>query len=160
MAFPLPTLSVDSPLGMPLAHRFAVFFFVAAVLPNPLDIRFQRVSGLSTRVETEPMKQGGKNLTTKYLPKRLTYENLVLERGFIVGSPLNIQLNDVMNEFKFFRSDVLVTLFNEAAIPISAWMFKEAFPVRWATTDLNAQEDRILIDTLELCYSRMMTVRI
>ena len=160
MAFPLPTLSVDSPLGMPLAHRFAVFFFVAAVLPNPLDIRFQRVSGLSTRVETEPMKQGGKNLTTKYLPKRLTYENLVLERGFIVGSPLNIQLNDVMNEFKFFRSDVLVTLFNEAAIPISAWMFKEAFPVRWATADLNAQEDRILIDTLELCYSRMRTVRI
>ncbi len=160
MAFPLPTLSVNSPLGMPLAHRFAVFFFVAAVLPNPLDIRFQRVSGLSTRVETEPMKQGGKNLTTKYPPKRLTYENLVLERGFIVGSPLNIQLNDVMNEFKFFRSDVLVTLFNEAAVPISAWMFKEAFPVRWATADLNAQEDRILIDTLELCYSRMMTVRI
>ena len=39
-------------------------------------------------------------------------------------------------------------------------MFKEAFPVRWATADLNAQEDRILIDTLELCYSRMMTVRI
>jgi phage tail-like protein len=160
MAFPLPTLSVDSPLGMPLAHRFAVFFFAAAVIPNPLDIRFQRVSGLSTRVETELMNPGGKNLTAKHVPKRLTYENLVLERGFVVGSPLNIQLNDVMNEFKFFRSDVLVTLFNEAAVPISAWMFKEAFPVRWATADLNAQEDRILIDTLELCYSRMMTVRI
>jgi phage tail-like protein len=145
---------------MPLAHRFAVFFFAAAVIPNPLDIRFQRVSGLSTRVETELMKPGGKNLTAKHVPKRLTYENLVLERGFVVGSPLNIQLNDVMNEFKFFRSDVLVTLFNEAAVPISAWMFKEAFPVRWATADLNAQEDRILIDTLELCYSRMMTVRI
>ena len=160
MAFPLPTLSVDSPLGMPLAHRFAVFFFVAAVIPNPLDIRFQRVSGLSTRVETEPMKQGGKNLTAKHPPKRLSYENLVLERGYIVGSPLNSQLNDMINEFKFFRSDVLVTLFSETAVPISAWMFKEAFPVRWATADLNAQDDRILIDTLELCYSRMMTVRI
>jgi hypothetical protein len=44
---------------MPLAHRFAVFFFVAGVIPNPLDIRFQRVSGLSTRVETEPLNQGG-----------------------------------------------------------------------------------------------------
>jgi phage tail-like protein len=106
------------------------------------------------------MNQGGKNVTAKHIPKRLAYDNLVLERGFIVGSPLNIQLNDVMNEFKFFRSDVLVTLFSEAAVPISAWMFKEAFPVRWATADLNAQEDRILIDTLELCFSRMMTVRI
>jgi hypothetical protein len=39
-------------------------------------------------------------------------------------------------------------------------MFKEAFPVRWATADLNAQEDRILIDTLELSFSRMITVRL
>lgn len=160
MAFPLPTLSVDSPLGVPLAHRFGVFFFMAGVIPNPLDIRFQRVSGLSTRVETEPMRQGGKNLTSKQLPKRLTHENLVLERGFVVGSPLNLQLNEMMNEFKFFRSNVLVTLFSEAAVPISAWMFKEAFPVRWATADLNAQDDRILIDTLELSYSRIMTVHL
>ena len=137
-----------------------MFFFIAGVIPNPLDIRFQRVSGLSTRVETEPMNNGGKNLITKRLPKRLAYDNLVLERGFVVGSPLNLQLNDVMNEFKFFRSDVLVTLFNEDAVPISAWMFKEAFPVRWATADLNAQEDRILIDTLELSFTRMLTVRL
>ena len=106
------------------------------------------------------MNNGGKNLITKRLPKRLAYDNLVLDRGFVVGSPLNLQLNDVMNEFKFFRSDVLVTLFNEDAVPISAWMFKEAFPVRWATADLNAQEDRILIDTLELSFTRMLTVRL
>ena len=160
MAFPIPNLSLNSLLGMPLSHRFGVFFFIAGVIPNPLDIRFQRVSGLSTRVETEPMNNGGKNLITKRLPKRLAYDNLVLERGFVVGSPLNLQLNDVMNEFKFFRSDVLVTLFNEDAVPISAWMFKEAFPVRWATADLNAQEDRILIDSLELSFTRMLTVRL
>ena len=160
MAFPIPNLSLNSLLGMPLSHRFGVFFFIAGVIPNPLDIRFQRVSGLSTRVETEPMNNGGKNLITKRLPKRLAYDNLVLERGFVVGSPLNLQLNDVMNEFKFFSSVVLVTLFNEDAVPISAWMFKEAFPVRWATADLNAQEDRILIDTLELSFTRMLTVRL
>lgn len=160
MAFPLPVLSVNSPLGMPLAHRFGVFFFVAGVVPDPLDIRFQRVSGLSTRVETEPMNKGGRNIITKRVPKRLAYDNLVLERGYVVGSPLSIQLNDVMNEFKFFRSDVLITLFNEDAVPISAWMFKEAFPVRWSTADLNAQEDRILIDTLELSFTRMLTVRL
>ncbi|HBH74164.1 MAG TPA: phage tail protein [Synechococcales bacterium UBA10510] len=160
MAFPIPNLSLNSLLGMPLSHRFGVFFFIAGVIPNPLDIRFQRVSGLSTRVETDPMNNGGKNIITKRLPKRLTYDNLVLERGFVVGSPLNLQLNDIMNEFKFFRSDVIVTLFNEDAVPISAWMFKEAFPVRWATADLNAQEDRILIDTLELSFTRMLTVRL
>ncbi len=160
MAFPLPVLSVNSPLGMPLAHRFGVFFFAAGVIPDPLDIRFQRVTGISTRVETEAVNKGGQNIVTRLVPKRLVYDNLVLERGFVVGSPLNIQLNGIMNEFKFFRSDVLVTLFNDDAVPISAWMFKEAFPVRWATADLNAQEDRILIDTLEISFTRMLTVRL
>ena len=61
MAFPLPQLSVDTALGMPLSHRFGVFFFAAGVIPNPLDIRFQRVSGLTTRVETEPLLTGGRN---------------------------------------------------------------------------------------------------
>lgn len=160
MGFPIPSLSVNSALGMPLAHRFGVFFFANGVTPNPLDIRFQRVSGLSTRVETEPRRTGGRNTITTLQPKRLVYENLVLERGFVVGSPLNLQLDGVINEFKFVRSDVLVTLFSEDAIPISAWRFMEAFPVRWATADLNAQDDRILIDTLELSFTRMFTLRL
>ena len=31
---------------LPLSFRFGVFFFVGGLIPNPIDIRFQRVSGL------------------------------------------------------------------------------------------------------------------
>jgi phage tail-like protein len=155
-----PPLSLDQLTGPPLGHRFGVFFFIGGVVPNPLDIRFQRVSGLSTKVETTSVMEGGQNLYGHRLPQRIAYDNLVLERGFVVGSPLNLEFNAAMSLFQFAPSNVLVTLFSEEAIPLAAWMFIKAYPVRWATADLNGSEDRVLIDTLELAYAHMQALRI
>jgi phage tail-like protein len=155
-----PPLSLDQLTGPPLGFRFAVFFFVGGVLPNPLDIRFQRVSGLSANIETRTVNEGGQNLYTHRLPSKIGYGNLVLERGFVVGSPLNIEFNAAMSLFKFAPSNVMVTLFSEAGIPLAAWLFLKAYPVKWATADLNASDDKILIDTLELAYTRMQALRI
>jgi phage tail-like protein len=155
-----PTLSLDQLTGAPLGHRFGVFFFAAGVIPNPLDIRFQKVSGLATRVETSDINEGGQNLHSHRIPVRLAHDNLVLERGFVIGSALNLEFNAAMSLFKFLSSNVMVTLFSEQGIPISAWMFIKAYPVKWATADLDASADRILIDTLELAYSHMQAIRI
>jgi phage tail-like protein len=156
----LPPVSLDQLTGAPLGHRFAVFFFVAGVLPNPLDIRFQKVSGLQSRVELRNVQEGGENLYTHRLPVRVGYDNLVLERGFVVGSLLNLEFNAAMSLFQFLPSNVMVTLFSEDAIPLAAWMFIKAYPVRWATADLDGSSDKILIDTLELAYTRMQALRI
>jgi phage tail-like protein len=158
---PLPhPLSLDQLTGPPLGFRFAVFFFVGGVLPNPLDIRFQRVSGLSATIETRTVNEGGQNLYTHRLPRKIGYGNLVLERGFVIGSLLNLEFNAAMSLFKFAPSNVMVTLFSETAIPLAAWLFIKAYPVKWATGDLNAGDDKILIDTLELAYTRMQALRI
>lgn len=156
----IPPLSLDQLTGAPLGHRFAVFFFIAGVVPNPLDIRFQKVSGLQARVETSTVQEGGQNLYTHRLPTRVGYDNLVLERGFVVGSPLNLEFNAAMSLFEFVPSNVMITLFGEDAIPLAAWLFIKAFPVRWATADLEGGTDKILIDTLELAYTRMQALRI
>lgn len=143
-----------------LGFRFGVFFFAAGVVPNPLDIRFQKVRGLSATVKTTTVSEGGQNLYTQQLPVGVEYGNLVLERGMVVGSPLNIEFNAAMSLFKFVPSNVLVTLFDEAAVPVSAWLFIKAFPVKWSTSDLDAGEKSVVIDTLELAYSRMQAMRI
>ena len=70
----------DPILGM----RFSVLFLAGGVVPNPLDIRFQRVSGLSAEVETEAVSEGGQNLYTQRVPRGIKYNNLVLERGMVV----------------------------------------------------------------------------
>jgi phage tail-like protein len=143
-----------------LGFRFGVLFIAGGVIPNPLDIRFQRVSGLSAEVNTITLEEGGQNLYIHRLPKSISYNNLVLERGFVVGSPLNIEFNAAMSLFKFAPANVLVTLLSETKIPLAAWLFMKAYPVKWATSDLNAGETTILVDTLELAYTRMQILRV
>jgi len=142
-----------------IGMRFGVLFLAGGVIPNPLDIRFQKVSGLSAQVETEPVSEGGQNLYTQQLPKGVKYNNLVLERGMVVGSPLNLEFNATMSLFKFSTSNVLVTLLGESKVPLAAWLFIKAYPVKWSTSDLNA-EPALVIDTMELAYTRMQVLRI
>lgn len=157
MAFPIPELTLAREL---LGFRFGVFFFALGVVPNPLDIRFQRVKGLAATVKTTPVSEGGQNLYTQHLPTGIEYGNLVLERGMLVGSPLNIEFNVAMSTFELVPSNVLVTLFDDSAVPVSGWLFMKAFPVKWSTSDLDATSKSVLIDTLELSYSRMQIMRI
>ena len=148
-------------LDLHLGFRFGVFFFAGGLVPNPIDIRFQRVKGLSATVRTAPVVEGGENLYTQQLPVGVEYGNLVLERGMVLGSPLlDIDFQGAMTLFRFATCNVLVTLFNASRLPVSAWLFSRAYPVRWSTSDLDASEQKLLIDTLELSYARMQIVRV
>lgn len=157
MEVPGPLPFVGNP---PLGFRFGVLFLAMGVIPNPLDIMFQKVSGLGSTVETDPVEEGGQNLYTQRLPKKISYENLVLERGVVVGSPLVIEFNVAMSLFKFTASNVLVTLLDNTRIPISAWMFMKAYPVKWSVSDLDATANSVVIEHMELAYQRMQVVRI
>ncbi|MCG8421905.1 MAG: phage tail protein [Proteobacteria bacterium] len=144
-----------------LGFRFGVFFFPGGgPIPNPLDIRFQKVSGISAEIGTTDVQEGGQNLYTHKLPTRVGYNNLILERGMVVGSLLDIEFNAAMSLFEFSPSNVMVTLLSENKIPLAAWLFLKAYPVKWSTSDLNADEASVVIDTMELAYTRMQILRI
>ncbi|HEX3349521.1 MAG TPA: phage tail protein [Acetobacteraceae bacterium] len=144
---------------LPLGFRFGVFFFVGGLIPNPIDIRFQRVSGLTATVQVRQLSEGGQNLYAHRFPESVTYENLVLERSAALVSPLDIEFNVAMSLFKFSPSNVLVTLFDDQHAPLAGWMFLKAFPVKWSTSDLDAGRSGLVIDTMELAYTRMQIVR-
>ena len=144
----------------PLGFRFGVFFFAGGAVPNPIDIMFQSVSGLESRVETIPLEEGGQNLYTQTLPKKITHDNLVLKRGMATLSPLGIEFNAAMSLFTFAPSNVLVTLFDNSRIPISAWLFIKAYPVKWSVSDLDAGANSVVVEHMELSYQRMQVMRI
>ena len=144
----------------PLGFRFGVLFLVGGAVPNPLDILFQKVSGLSSSITTTTVEEGGQNLYSQVLPDKVQHENLVLERGLVVGSPLVVEFNVAMSLFKFSPSNVLVTLLSEAGIPISAWLFLKAYPVKWSVSDLDAEANSVVIETMELAYQRLQVIRI
>jgi phage tail-like protein len=156
----IPRLSIEPYTGPALGFRFAVVFFAGGVVPNPIDVRFQRVSGIGATIDTTTIVEGGQNLYSHRVPTRVSYGNLVLERGLVVASPLNLEFNAAMSLFKFAPSNVIVTLLSEHRAPLAAWLFLKAYPVRWATADLDASTESLVIDTMELTYTRMQALRI
>jgi phage tail-like protein len=141
-----------------LGFRFSVFFFAGGTQANAFDILFQKVSGIGATVRTSPREEGGQNLFMQQLPDRIEHDNLVLERGLIVDSPLTTEFLETLTLFRFAPSDVLVTLLNEASLPLMSWLFIKAYPVRWSIGDLDAQSNTVVIERLELAYQRMQTI--
>ncbi len=146
-----------------LSHRFGVFFLAGGIVPNPIDLRFQKVSGISADVQLETINEGGENLHMHRVPKMMNYNNLVLERGYVaspIPSLLNLEFKAAFNSFTFAPSNVLVTVFNESGIPVGGWVFQKAYPVKWSVSDLDAQSNSVIIDTMELAYSNFKILRI
>jgi phage tail-like protein len=155
MAIPLPNPSLTPLLGQPMTHRFGVFFFARGVIPNPLDIRFQEVSGLQASINTRDDPTAASSLIQKKIPSGISYVDLELKRGMVLGSPLRQQVQTAFNDFAFTRSDVLLTIYTETAVPTSAFLFSEAFPISWQLSTLDAKSEEFLIETLKLTYTRM-----
>ena len=150
------TLTKNPPAGF----HFMAVFFIGGIVPNSLDIRFKKISGLSAEIETQPLKEGGENLFTQQLPTGVKYGNLVLERGIVIGSPLNIEFNVAMSSMTFAPGNVMVTLLNDESIPIAGWLFIKSYPLKWSVSDLDADQNAIVIDTIELAYTRFQSLRI
>lgn len=124
---------------------------------EPNEARFQTASGLNVEYDTEEYKEGGENRFTHKLPVRTKYSELVLKRGMLIGSKTITWFLDAFRERKFTPKTVTVTLMNEKSEPLRTWNVAHAVPKKWSVSDLNANENAVVVETLELTY-RYFTV--
>ena len=113
---------------------------------------FQEVSGLSAKISPEGVKEGGENRFEHRFPQRPTYENLVLKRGMLIGSPLISWARNSFDLFEFKPKIVNLNLLDEKGAPISTWRFVNAYPIAIKVSDFKAQENAIVVETFELCF--------
>lgn len=133
----------------PVGFHFSVSF---TGLEEDVDTQFQSVSGLTVDMETEEFAEGGENRFKHKFPVKTKYPNLVLKRGMAVESELIQWCRDAMEGFEFAPKDLTVRLLNEKHEPLRTWNVVHAFPVKWAMDDFNAQESKLVIETLEFSY--------
>ncbi len=119
---------------------------------NPFEVCFQEVSGLTQEIGTEDIQEGGENRFSHKLPLRGKYNNLVLKRGMFIPSLLVKWCKDAVENFSFEPHDVMVFLLNELHIPLAVWSFTDAYPVKLNVSDFKAQDNSIVIETIELAY--------
>ena len=134
------------------------FHFLVEFANHGDECQFQSVSGLSVDLETEEIKEGGENRFTHKLPVRAQYPNLILKRGLLVNSGLLNWCSDAIENFKIEPTNVIIKLLNEKSEPLMSWNVVQAWPVKWAISDFNAEENRLVIETLELTYSYFKTL--
>ena len=125
---------------------------------NKDDVRFQSVSGLSVEYDFENFKEGGENRFEHKLPVRTKYADLVLKRGMLTNSDVIKWFLDAFRDRQFKPAEVIVTLMNEKGDPLRTWKIANAIPKKWLVSDLNANENSLVIETMELTY-RYFTIQ-
>mmetsp|Transcript_29731 Transcript_29731/g.39537 ORF Transcript_29731/g.39537 Transcript_29731/m.39537 type:complete len:180 (+) Transcript_29731:3823-4362(+) len=155
---------------LPLGYSFVVYFDLEADLKNndgtfnpaavagkvqnsTYDTMFQSVSGLSVDIETEEYAEGGENSFKHTLPVRTKYPNLVLTRGLAPSSAVTRWIHDATENFQFSPADLTIILMGPAGIPVHAWQVRHAIPIKWSVGAFNAEESKIVIESLELKYN-------
>jgi phage tail-like protein len=125
---------------------------------NKNDVRFQTVSGLSVEFEMEEFREGGENRFVHKLPGRTRYTDMVLKRGMLTDSAVIEWCLKAFRDREFEPADVTVILMNEKSEPLRTWKVAHAIPKKWLISDLNANENAVVIETLELTY-RYFTIQ-
>ena len=135
----------------PIGFHFTVKF--NDITNKEHDHQFQSVSGLSVDLETEEIAEGGENRFKHKIPVRTKYPNLVLKRGMLIDSGVIEWCRKAVENFEIKPIDLTVSLLNEKHESLQTWNIAHAFPVKWNVADFNAEENKIVIETMELSYN-------
>ena len=117
------------------------------------EFQFQSVAGLTVTLETEEIAEGGENRFKHKLPVKTSFPNLVLKRGLLVNSDLIKWCRAAVENFDIKPTDIIISLMNEKHEPLMTWNVVHAYPVKWAITDFNAEESKMVVETIELAYN-------
>lgn len=134
----------------PVGFHFLVKFELSPQAAD--DTRFQEVSGLEAEMEMENFTEGGQNRFTWQLPKRTRYSDITLKRGMFITSPLINWCRDALENFLFAPVNITISLLNEQHQPLVSWYVISAIPKKWSVSNLNAEENSIVIESITLSY--------
>jgi len=124
---------------------------------NNVAMHFQEASGLSTETNVEEVVDGGENRFKYRLPTAITFDNLVLKRGFSQYDNAICQwISKVLaNSFsnKVDPKTLKLSLLDEKAKVLMSWTFFNSYPTKWSMSELQSQESTIAIESVEFAYS-------
>lgn len=135
----------------PVGFHFMVEFSEISTQKN--DHQFQSVTGLNVDLDTEEIAEGGENRFKHKIPVRTKYPNLVLKRGLLIDSGMIEWCRKALEDFEFQPVNLTVKLLDEKHEPLISWNIVHAYPVKWDVGEFNAEESKLVIESLELSYN-------
>lgn len=140
----------------PVSFHFKVIFQGVGNKNN--DCRFQSVTGLNVEMDTEFIKEGGENRFEHVLPKGTKYSNLVLKRGFLKDSDIIKWCQDAFQNLSIHPVNLIIHLLNEEHQALTSWNVVNVWPLKWNVSEMDAEQNSIFIETIELNYNYFKTL--
>ncbi|HET9532615.1 MAG TPA: phage tail protein [Blastocatellia bacterium] len=132
---------------------YRVFQFIVEINGTQVG-GFSEVTGLEVRTEFDEYREGGVNDYVHKIAKETRYPNLTLKRGITDATELwewhqQVVAGDIQ------RKTVSVVLLDLQRPEKWRWVFRDAYPVKWNGTDLNATGNTIAVESVELAHHGM-----
>jgi phage tail-like protein len=118
---------------------------------------FSECTGLEMSMQPEEYKEGGRNGAVLKFPSRITWANLTLKKGIGIGSAL-WDWHFGFVEGRGRRRDGLIILLNEQRAPGNIWFFRRALPIKYGGPPLNATQNAVAIETIEIAHEGLHQV--
>lgn len=139
--FYLTLLDSQSTIGTLIS--VAVNYFVAG---------FSECSGIEATFEVMDVKEGGLNTHVWKLPVRASHSNITLKHGAIYLYDDLWSWHYDWVQGRGTRKDGLIVLNNNSGQPAKIWKFKRGIPMKWTGPALNASQNNIAIESLEIAH--------
>lgn len=134
----------------------------ALQLSSTAGASFQEISGLEARIELETVTEGGENRFAYQLPGVTKSPNLVLRRGYVAApsflSEWAAQTVGSTLDSPILTQTIVVMMLGPDRMPVVAWNFDRAWPVRWVTGPFHSQKNEILTEVLEFAYASVTRI--
>jgi phage tail-like protein len=136
----------------------ASFYFSLSIdISTENAASFKEASRIGDELNTSEISEGGENRFKYRVPTSAKFSNLVLKRGIVnLGSGLFKWCQQTLSgglATPIQTQNLKLSLMNEKGDPTMSWAFKNAYPVKWNISDLNAMGNSIAVETLEFAYT-------
>lgn len=143
------------------AYRFLVTldpsdaFVPRELLVTALELApgaFQSCTGLGAELEVTAYLEGGRNDYVHQLPVRHSYGRITLSRGIARDPVLWAWYEAGLHGSLGARRDGAIILQNEQGLPVTIWTFTGGLAARWSGPQLDAMQDALAIESLEIAH--------
>jgi phage tail-like protein len=116
---------------------------------------FSECSGLT--METDPIeyRNGDEDITVRKLPGLKKFTNISLKRGFTDSKAL-WEWRKMVMDGQTERKSGSIVLLNESREEALRWTFREGWPNKLEGATLNAKNNEVAIETLEICHEGLV----
>jgi phage tail-like protein len=111
---------------------------------------FSEVVVPDAEIEVVEYREGSDKVSsTRKLPGRVSYGDVILRRGIAAGLDL-YEWFDAVRNGNLVRRDVRIVLLDAERNPVRSWRLARAYPIKYTGPALNAKGNDVVIEELVL----------